>query len=320
MSETVLAVDLGGTNLRTAGVGADGTISVRVQERTPESKSSADVVAVVSRSIGECLLEMPVKPEAVALAVPGTIGANSGIVNRAPNIPGLDGFDLEHAVSEACGLPVIIENDANAAAVGESWLGSSKGAATSIMVTLGTGVGGGIIIDGKLVRGLDGTAGEIGHVCVEPNGPVCGCGSHGCVEQYSSASAVVRMARDAIEKNPSLERSGLEAEGSKWVFDAAVAGEPWAKRIFEVQGYYLGIVLAGLVNTLNPEVVVIGGGAAAAWDEFYPVLEDQVLKRTYAEASARARIVPAALGDNAGILGAAHLGFKRVRSKTDVAV
>ncbi|MDH3493730.1 MAG: ROK family protein [Acidobacteriota bacterium] len=320
MKDIVLAADLGGTNLRMAAVSKNGDIHTHVKRKTPASKTSKDIVSIVTSAAKECVAGLNSVPEAIAIAVPGTISSRTGAITRAPNIPGLDRFDLVAALNEECRYPVIIENDANAAAIGENWLGSSKDSDTSIMVTLGTGVGGGIIIDGKILRGLDGTAGEIGHVSVEPNGLPCGCGSFGCLEQYASATAVINMALKAVESDPEINPPPGRIHDAETVFRIAESGEGWARDIFERQGFYLGIVVAGLINCLNPEVIVIGGGAAAAWDAFMPALKEQVVKRTYADACARARIVPAALGDNAGILGVARLGFEKVRSGLDVVV
>ena len=321
MNDIVLAADLGGTNLRMAAVSRNGEIHTRIKIATPKTNSSEDIVSVVTAAARECISEIDTAPKAVALAVPGTINSITRRITQAPNIPQLNGFDLVGAVRAELALPVTIENDANAAAIGENWLGASRKAETSIMVTLGTGVGGGIMIARKIVSGLDGTAGEIGHICVEPEGIPCGCGSHGCVEQYASATALVRMARAAIKDEPSISGSNnMEINSALDVFEQANCGAGWAKKIFRTQGYYLGIVLAGLINCLNPEVIVIGGGAAAAWERFMPSLQEQVQIRAYDEAVARAKIVPAALGDNAGILGAARLGFEKSVSEVDVVV
>ena len=315
MKDIVVAADLGGTNLRMAAVSFDGDIVKRVKLPTPESGCKEEIVKSICRAAAECTSGLPVEPSALALAVPGTIDNSSGVVMRAPNLPDLDGFNFVDAVRAETKLPVFIENDANAAAIGESWLGASRGYSNSVMVTLGTGVGGGIIIDGKIVRGIDGTAGEIGHINVEPEGLPCGCGSHGCLEQYASASAIARTAQAAFKSN-SETQGELDSED---VYQYAADGAEWAREIFSRQGYYLGLALGDLINCLNPEVVVIGGGAAAGWDAFTPTLRQQLEIRAYAEAVARANIVRAELGDNAGILGAAKVAFESLGSVSDAA-
>jgi glucokinase len=318
MNDIVLAADIGGTNLRMAAVTRDGHLAARLKYKTPELGNRDAVVETIVSMAKSCLREVDGQLRAITLAVPGTINSCSGVIEAAPNLPELKGFDLASAVKVHFGVPVIIENDANAAAIGERWLGASQEAENSIMVTLGTGVGGGIIINGEIVRGADGTAGEIGHINSEPNGIPCGCGSRGCVEQYASASAVAAMAARAIMRDPSIAGSNGKVLDSQEIFERAQAGEQWAIDIFVTQGTYLGLVLAGLINTLNPDVIVIGGGAAAAWDAFIPALMKKVRSSSYADAAARANIVRAKLGDNAGILGAAKLGFESIGQLADV--
>jgi glucokinase len=192
-------------------------------------------------------------------------------------------------------MPVFLENDATAAAIGEAWLGASRGAKNSILITLGTGVGGGVFVDGQPLRGPDGAAGKLGHICVEPDGHPCGCGSHGCIEQYASATALVRLAHEA----------GLEVADSHELFDEWKRGDATAKTVFDNMARHLAITLAGLINTFNPEMIVIGGGASAGWDAFIEPLTKEIVHRAFAEPAERARIVRTALGDDAGIVGAA---------------
>ena len=306
MKEFVLSADLGGTNLRMASVSGDGDILHRVKNPVPVSKSKEEIVKSIAQSVGRCLEELDGEAHALALAVPGIVDAEAGLIFRAPNLPDLNRFRIADAVRDECGVGVIVENDANCAAIGESWLGNSRGSDCSLMVTLGTGVGGGIIIDGKVLRGIDGTAGEIGHINVEPEGHPCGCGSRGCLEQYSSASAVARLAAEAISP---AEMNGDGPLTSKRVFQLASEGEKWALDVFEKQGYYLGIALAGLVNCFNPEVIVLGGGGAGGAEFFMPSLKREMKSRTYEEPFRRVKILRSLLEDDAGILGAAKLAF-----------
>ncbi|HNU08661.1 MAG TPA: ROK family protein, partial [Pyrinomonadaceae bacterium] len=217
------------------------------------------------------------------------------------------GFRFVAAVQSELGIRTIIENDATSAALGEAWLGASKGFDNSIMVTLGTGVGGGIIINGQPLRGPDGTAGEIGHICVEPFGAPCGCGARGCVEQYSSATAVVRLTRELESQYVRSELQNRSRLTSLDVFEAGKNGDELALEVFRQMGFYLGIALADLVNVLNPEIIVIGGGAAAGWELFVEYVRDQIRERAFREPAIRAEVVRAVLGDDAGILGAARL-------------
>jgi glucokinase len=190
-------------------------------------------------------------------------------------------------------------------------LGAAKNFQNLICVTLGTGVGGGIVLDGKLLRGADGTAGEIGHICVEPLGAVCGCGSRGCVEQYASATAIARIAQELLEKFPE-SKLNKKFFSSLEIYEAGNKGDALALEVFRQQGFYMGIVLGGLINVLNPEIIVIGGGAAAAWNLFQPPLLEQMFKSAYSEPASRVKIVRAECGDDAGILGVARLAFEKL--------
>ncbi len=299
--------------MRMAAVSTDGEILSRVKYKTPRAENGFEIVSEMAKAAAECKSNLTdCEVIAVAAAVPGAINFEKGLITKAPNLPELDGFEMVAELQERIGVKAVLENDANAAAVGESWLGASKGVKNSIMVTLGTGVGGGIIIDGKILRGIDGTAGEIGHINVEPEGHPCGCGSFGCVEQYSSATGVVRIAKELSAENPSSKLADKDELSSEDVFEIARLGDEIATDVFRQQGFYLGLMLSGLINTLNPEVIVIGGGASAGWDLFIPHLKEEIKIRSYYEPANRAKIVSAELGDDAGILGVANLGFQNL--------
>lgn len=313
MERIVLAADLGGTNLRMAAIDAGGEILFRTRRVTPNARRADEIVSLMVEAAGECLENLKREEVlAVAAAVPAILNIADGIILKAPNVPSLNGFRFSKALENALGLPCVLENDANAAAVGENWLGASANVQNSMMVTLGTGIGGGIIIEGNVLRGADGTAGEIGHICVEPDGVPCGCGSRGCVEQYASATAIVRLMRELEHNYPKSALPDMPKLSSLEIYEAGLEGDELALEVFRRQGFYLGIVLAGLINILNPEVIVIGGGAAAGWDLFMPQMLEQIRQRAYREPAERAKIVRATLGDDAGILGAARLAFGKV--------
>lgn len=309
-SEIVLAADLGGTNLRMAAVNANGEILHRVKIDTPQAQHAQEIVQAIVAAAEECRKQIKRgEIKAIAVAVPATVSAEKGIILKAPNVPALDGFRFTAAVSSELNLPCILENDANAAAIGEHAFGAARGFSTAIAVTLGTGVGGGVIINGRILRGIDGTAGEVGHICVEPFGAPCGCGSRGCLEQYASATAVVRLARELENQYPAtILRSRLKLTSAD-IYQAGKEGDELALEVFRQMGFYLGIALADLVNVLNPEVVVVGGGASAGWDLFIHHVQEQIHKRAFREPAERVKIVKAKLGDDAGTLGAAHLVF-----------
>ncbi len=316
-SDLVCAVDLGGTNLRAANIDRGGRIYDRVRTATPETDKAADVVNAIAAAVRECeaeSLKRGAQIQAVSVVVPGSVHTETGVVVNAPNIPSLPNFRLTSALSEALDRPVLLENDANAAALGEMWLGAARNCKTVICLTLGTGVGGAIILDGELWRGIDGTAGEIGHASVEPFGEVkCKCGNIGCLEVYASATAIVRMTRELLASDlQSLLRSiPTEALTSEAVYRAALAGDQVAFDVMVQVGIHLGVAMAGLVNIFNPEMIVIGGGVAAAWDLFAERTQAEVKKRAFPVPAARCRIVRAECRDDAGLLGAAKLAFDR---------
>jgi len=300
-SNHVFAVDLGGTHLRTAAIDENGNIHHRTKFSTPDTSRPDDIVRAIVNAARARELEVA----STCVAVPGTVDVENGIVLTIPNVPSLKGFNLAEALHRELNHPVVIENDANAAAMGEIWKGAARDTRTMICITLGTGVGGGIILDGKLWRGVDGSAGEIGHTSIEPHGGViCGCGSEGCLEVYASATALVRMLKETNSKLRDVE--DLTAEK---IFKAATDGDPVAVKTFRQMGEYLGIGLAILVNILNPEMIVIGGGVANAWQLFGEQAIQEMRSRAFPLPGSRVMVKPAECGDNAGLLGAARLAF-----------
>lgn len=313
----VIAADLGGTNLRAATVDAAGGIHERVKNPTPRAERADEIVRALVEAARECERlsgEQGRQIGALSVVVPGTVQIENGVVTKAPNLPCLNGFRLGAALESELRWPAILENDANAAAVGEMWKGAGRGASTIIAITLGTGVGGGIILDKELWRGVDGSAAELGHIGVEPMGVACPCGSRGCLEVYGSATAIVRMTREAQPRYPSSPLHRSENLTAKMVYQSGMEGDELALEVFRRMGVYLGIGLASLVNILNPELIVIGGGVANGWEMFIGHVREQVLERAFPIPARRVQIVKAERGDDAGILGAAHIAFsKRVK-------
>ncbi len=311
--EFVFAADLGGTHLRVAAVDRDGKICCRQTQPTPKAGKPDEIVRALVEGARECEQEVAKLGSHVvvgAIAVPGTVTVAEGAVVKAPNLPSLNGFYLGASLESEVKWPFILENDANAAAVGELWRGAGQGHSSLICVTLGTGVGGGIILDGKLWRGADGSAGEVGHISVEPFADVpCTCGSHGCLEVYASATAIVRMTSEARPRFPNSSLQSTEDLTSQQIYEAGIQGDQLALETFRQMGVYLGIGLASLINLLNPEVIVIGGGLANGWELFEEHMRRQVKERAFSVPAQRAKIVRARCGDDAGVLGAAWLGL-----------
>ena len=314
MEKLVLAADLGGTNLRMAVVNSNGDIIHRNKVCTPQTNRREDVLDAITASVKRSISETSHIGivGAFGAAVPAAVNSREGVILRSPNLPVLNGFEFVSSFSEKLGCPVVLENDANSAAVGENWKGASRGIQNSICVTLGTGVGGGIIIDGKLLRGVDGTAGEIGHIAVEPEGHACGCGSRGCIEQYSSAIGIKRLAEEFAARYPHNMLSGLGDITPLKVYEAGKAGDRLSLEIFRTFGTYLGIALGGLVNVLNPEAIVIGGGVSAGWDLFIEPLRAEISRRAFRHPAERVRLMRSELGDDAGIVGAAFLASESI--------
>ena len=304
----VFAVDLGGTHLRMALVDDAGSIHKQTKQETPKSDSAEDIIAalVAAAQQWESYREAVV---AASIMVPGAVDADKAVVLQAPNLPSLVNFALKAELEKRLGWPVFLENDANAAAVGEMWLGAARGCRDVVSVTLGTGVGGGVILDGKLWRGSHGSAGEIGHTTVDPfSGLKCKCGNTGCLELFASATAIVRMTRERLPEFPSsrLQSDGLTAEK---VYEAGRLGDELALAVFKRFGMYLGIGLANLINLLDPQIIVIAGGAVNGWDLFAEEMYRQVEERAFRTTAQQVKIARAECGDNAGLLGAARLAL-----------
>ncbi len=311
----VLAGDVGGTNIRIAAVRCDGTVLHQAEGPTPQTGRAADIADAIVLGAESCLAgtDRQERPSGFGLALAALVNSKEGRILSSPNLPELNDLKLAETISDRLDLNVLLENDATAAAIGEHWVGSSKGIEDSVCVTLGTGIGGGLILQGKPYRGADGTAGEIGHICVEPEGLVCGCGSRGCVEQYASGTAIARIARELLrESGTGSKLSGSTEFTARDVFKAAVAGDSVAIEAFRVMGRYLGIALAGLVDVLNPEIIVIGGGAVGAWDMFIGHVRAEIDTRAFSHPASRVRLVRTSLGNSAGILGAARVVFDAI--------
>lgn len=304
----VFAVDLGGTHLRVALVDDTGSILRQLKQETPKGDSAECIIDALASAAKQWACDtLPVV--AASIMVPGAVDHDKSVVLQAPNLPSLVNFPLKAALEERLGWPVFLENDANAAAVGEMWLGAARGCDDVVSVTLGTGVGGGVILNGKLWRGSHGSAGEIGHTTVDPfSGLKCKCGNTGCLELFASATAIVRMTR---EKLPSFPGSKLKSEGltAEKVYDAGRDGDALALAVFERFGMYLGIGLANLINLIDPQVIVITGGAVNGWDLFAAEMYRQVEERAFRTTAQQVRIARAECGDNAGLLGAARLAL-----------
>jgi glucokinase len=296
MTDYTIGLDLGGTNLRAAAIDPSGTMLDKVSGHTHLSAGREVVVADMVRAIRTLRDRLGGNGlSGIGVVVPGNL--DDGTIVNANNLPELEGFAIRDYLEESLETPVILENDANAAAMGEKWMGAGRGVDDLVLMTLGTGVGGGIISGGKVLGGFKGMAGELGHITVVPNGNPCGCGNRGCLEKHASAQAVSVMAR----------LSGLGEITSEECFLLAEGGNEKAQAVFAAMGESLGIALAALVNIFNFPLYLLGGGVLPAWNQFAPTMIAECKKRSLIYRACDTRIEKATLGSEAGLFGAAYL-------------
>ena len=304
MIEYAIGVDLGGTNLRAAAIDRSGKMLDKISGTTNFSEGREAVLGDIVAAIRK--LREKHGPEGLAgmgVGVPGFIRMKEGFLTNSPNLPYLENFPVRDEISRQLGTRVILENDANAAALGEKWIGAGRDVDDLVLLTLGTGIGGGIISGGRVLRGFVGMAGELGHITVVPDGNPCGCGNRGCLEKHASATAVTAMA-DMLHLGVSLT--------SKQVYDLAMQpgekGEK-ARTIWRIVGESLGVGLAALVNTFNFPLYLLSGGMLPAWELFAPHMTRVMEERsfTYRATKSETRVAQATLGNEAGLYGAAYL-------------
>ena len=294
MPQFSIGVDLGGTNLRIAAVTSEGQLLEKITLPTKTARGPDHTIDEMCDAIHRVSATHKESGELLGagIGVLGIIDMQTGTVRKSANFPGWEDYPVRTEIkTRLCALgilesdaPIILDNDANMAALGEQWLGAARGFPNMAVVTLGTGIGGGIVLNGKIWHGMNGMAGEFGHVTVEPEGYPCGCGNRGCAERYASASAIMRMAREAVSTGtaPSLaQAASFEAEiGAKSIYNLAMQGDEHARRIFREFGRYLGIMLAGAVNVLNLDMYVLGGGVSSAWNAFAPKMFEELRERS----------------------------------------
>lgn len=308
-SEMVIALDLGGTNLRIAAVSPKGEVLHLDRKQTRADAGPQNLIERMVRGVHG--LEKTLETEGrtvkgVAIGAPGVIAGKEGMVMSSPNLPGWERIPLLEVLGRDIDKPLILANDANAAVYGEFWAGAGRKNRTIVLLTLGTGVGGGIIINGELLEGADGMAGEIGHLTVEREGEACPCGNRGCLERYASATGI-SMRYQKLCAEESGARQGPGTLSSQEVYRLAVQGNALAQRALAEAGMYLGVAMAAIVNIINPECLIIGGGVLPAWDYIIPAANREMLSRAFQAPAERLTILPAALGDRAGIIGAAGI-------------
>ncbi len=313
MAKERIGIDVGGTNVKIALVDNKGKIIYSNSIPTRAEMGYEYTINNMKESITELIKETKSDPkniESIGFGFPGQIDYQKGIVRLAPNIPGWVNVPIAEIMEKEFGIPTRVDNDVRCAALGELNYGAGQGCDNLICITVGTGIGSGLVINGKLVRGASNAAGEIGHIKLDMNGgPLCGCGDRGCLEAFASGPSIVALAEEYIKGGKSTKyRELANPDITPYIVsEAAKQGDPVAKRIFTIVGEYIGIGLASVVNLLNPEKIIIGGGVAAAGDLLLTPIKESLIKRAMPIAGSAVEIVPAQLGNSAGVIGASLL-------------
>lgn len=321
----VMGVDVGGTNVVVGAVAQDGSaLHGHLSEPTRVSTGPDGVVQQIARLVARSREEAraalggdPPEVIGVGIGAPGPLDTTSGVVLLTPNLGWRD-FPLRDRVSATVGLPAALDNDANCAVLGEWWRGAARGARVVIGLTVGTGIGGGIVLDGEIFHGATDIAGEFGHMTIDSTGRRCKCGNYGCLEAYASGPAIAARAVEGIESGattrlPDYVKNNLGAITAQVVYEAAHGGDDYAREIIRDTARFLGAGVASLVNIFNPEIVVIMGGVTLAGERLFTPLIEEVRRRAFRPAWEACRIVPGALTGTAGVFGAVA-SFKSQRA------
>jgi glucokinase len=306
-----IGVDVGGTTIKAGIVDMSGAVVDRVEHPTEAQAATKSTIEIVERVIDRCK-ELAYVPVAVGIGAAGFVDVRTGSITFSPNLV-YDDPDVADAVAARVNLPVMVENDANAAAWGERTAGSAKGALNMAFVILGTGFGSGFVVNGRLVRGHSGAGAEFGHTVVDPDGPKCNCGLRGCIEQFASGQAIARMGREAAAEDPSSSMisfaGSADAITSLDVGRAAREMDEAARGVLKRSGRMLGIALSNIVNIFDPEMIVLAGRTIEAGEPFLGPARDQLAEMTAAQKRRPVRLQISTLGRDAGIVGSAALAI-----------
>ncbi len=313
MKRVAIGIDIGGTNVKLGLVDERGKVLLHDTFQTRHAPSRAEMLDKLVAHVGVLSAEarsLGFRVSGVGIGAPGPIDVERGFVYFFPNLPGWKNTPLKKILEKRLRLPVFLDNDANAMALGESKFGAGRGSKNVIALTLGTGVGGGLVLDGKLFHGATFSAAEIGHMVVDPNGPRCACGNHGCIEAFVGNGYFVREVRNRLKGRQSMLKRWIK-EGKeltpKLVQEAARQGDAFSREQWKRTGDRLGTFLAGLANLLNPERIVIGGGIALGGELVLGPVRVAFKKKAFPIASRFVKVMPAVLGNDAGLVGAAAL-------------
>ena len=309
-----IGIDVGGTNVKIALVDGDGKIIYSNSVPTYAQMGYEYTVNNIKQAIKDLMKETNTESkdiQGIGFDFPGQVDCKTGVVKNAPNIPGWVNVPIAQMIEDEFHIPTRIDNDVRCAALGELKFGAGRGCENFVCITVGTGIGSGLVINGKVVRGAANAAGEIGHIKLQmEDGPLCGCGDSGCLEAFASGPSIVAMAQEYLKGGKSAKFRELAGDGEITpyiVAKAAEAGDPVAKRIFEKMGYYIGMGLTSVINLLNPEKIIIGGGVAECGDLLLDPIRRTINDRAMKVQRESVEIVPAELGNSAGVIGASML-------------
>ncbi len=306
MKDFILAADVGGTNIRTALLNSEGDILKSLKRPTLAYKGKDAVINRLVQMLHDTLKDSNVsmvRVKGIGIGFPGPLDIKTGTVFNPPNLMGWQVVVLKDILEQELGKSVVLENDANAAALGEFWKGAGRGTNSLVCLTLGTGVGGGVVLEGKVWHGAKGIAGEIGHTTMVKNGRKCGCGNRGCLEAYCGSSGIITTLKELLERNHLKPKEVITLEKiDEW----ARQGDQIAQKAIRQTGITLGICIANVANLLNPEMIVLSGGITNLGERLFYPIHQEVKKRALPRATEGLKIVKAELGDYAGIIGAAR--------------
>jgi len=323
MSDYWLGIDLGGTNLKFGLLDDKLRLVGTMQLPTPASEGFEGVVAQMVRGAGRLIGREGIEPKrvkAVGIGAPGPLKISEGIVVAMPNIPGMENAPLGERLGDELGMPAVLENDANAAALGEYLCGAGKGSGNMVLLTLGTGIGSGIIVEGKILHGSHEMGGEMGHTIIVPDGEQCNCGQKGCLERYCSATYMVMRARRRLEGGQIRSAlsdipGGISELTARDIHRACVNGDAFAREVWLEAIHYLAIGCVNICRILDPDKIVLGGGMTAAGDDLIVPLRESVACLHWSITPLRTAVEIASLGNDAGVIGSAGAAWQEFNRK-----
>lgn len=314
MQDVKIGFDLGGTNMGAAIVSLDGDVIYQNDCQTLAHEPAENVIGRMKNLIHNCFnkaKEKGLNVLSIGMGSPGVIDVEQGIIKNSPNIPAWNNIEIVKILTDEFGVPSAIDNDVRVAAMGEYKFGAGKDYKNILCIAIGTGIGGGIILNGQLMRGPTFSMGEIGHITLQKDGPVCGCGNHGCMEALGSSLAMIREAKKLIENNEAPILKEMVDKGKDLsvylICQAAEKGDKKAEQVVREAAEWVGIGLSGVVNLINPEIIIIGGGVSLAGDIIFNPIREEIKKRSLKIPGEFVKVVPAKLGDSAGMVGASAL-------------